>query len=102
MTDSEYTHEIHVRRGRVQALEMAKAMNAGDPEAAHAIFTHETEHGAVDALTAGAAQMLLSVVRGYASLTDSTPAALIDHLWQQESSAIVVLHELDNLPTTKE
>ncbi|WP_448222853.1 hypothetical protein [Gordonia iterans] len=98
-TEPTVKDEIRVRRGRLQALDIAAKIHWNQPEEADALYRHEQTCGTVDELLAGSTAMLLSVVRSFAELTGSTPEAVIDALWQQEAHVMVTLADIDQLPT---
>lgn len=89
--------EIAVRRGRVQALYLAKAVHADDAEAADLIYAGVEANGNIKTLTAGAICMLLSIARGFSAATGSSVVDALDHLIEGESGAAVMLAELDGL-----
>lgn len=89
--------EMAVRRGRVQALYLAKAVNADDSDAADLIYKGSVANGTVDALAAGAVCMLLSVARAFTEATGTPVVDALDHLIEGESGAIITLAELDQL-----
>lgn len=97
MTTEPTTTEMLVRRGRVQALVLAKAVHADDADAADIIFKGAVANGTVDTLTAGAICMLLSALRGFTAATGTTVEDALDHLIEGESGAIITLGELDQL-----
>ena len=102
MTTDEPTvkDEIRVRRGRLQALDIAAKIHWNRPGEADALYRHEQTCGTVDELLAGSTAMLLSVVRSFAELTGSKPEEVINALWQQEAHVMVTLSDIDQLPIT--
>ncbi|WP_454162874.1 hypothetical protein [Gordonia iterans] len=98
-TEPTVKDEIRVRRGRLQALDIAAKIHWNRPEEADMLYRHEQSSGTVDELLAGSTAMLLSVVRSFAELTGSKPEEVIDALWQQEAHVMVTLSDIDQLPT---
>lgn len=92
-----FSDEIAVRRGRVQALVLAKAVNADDAEAADLIYAGTEANGTAKTLTAGAICMLLSITRGFAAATGTDVVDALDHLIEGESGAAAMLADLDRL-----
>lgn len=101
-TEPTLQDELRVRRGRLAALDVAAKIRWGLPDEADRIHQYEKRQGTEDDLLAGAVAMFLTVVRGYAELTDSQPEEVIDHLWQTEAGAMVTLADIDKLTTTDE
>ena len=97
MTEPNHRDEIAVRAGRVQALVLAKAVNADDAEAADLIYAGTEANGTTKTLTAGAICMLLSIARGFAAATGTNVVDALDHLIEGESGAATMLAELDRL-----
>lgn len=103
MTANDATREeIAIRRGRIAAIDIAKAVHDEQPEDADRIYRREIELGMGDLLHAGATSVLLTLARGFAEARDVPVEAVLEHLWQNEAGTLTTLSEINNLPTTNE
>ncbi|WP_431840289.1 hypothetical protein [Gordonia hongkongensis] len=102
MTDNETRDEIAVRRGRIAALEIAKAVHAEQPEAADQIYRREVELGMTDLVNAGAINVLLVLARGFADTQQIPVHDVLEQLWQNEAGTLATLADINNLPTAEQ
>ena len=101
MTDNDATREeIAIRRGRIAAIDIAKAVHTEQPETADRIYRREIELGMGDLLHAGAINVLLVLARGFADIQQIPVDDVLEHLWQNEAGTIATLSDINSIPTT--